>query len=155
MLRVAFATEDGIHVNQHFGWATRFDVYDLDADTSVLVEVRTLPPAGDGGSENGSDKVQSRLDTVADCAIVHISSVGGTAAARMIGARIHPVKIPETTRVTDLVARLQTVLAGNPPPWLRKVLRHHLGSGSSTTGTSTGVTTPGSTGSEAAEGVSS
>jgi nitrogen fixation protein NifX len=121
MLRVAFATSDGTHVDQHFGWTTRFDVYDIESDTAHQVETRTLAPAG----EDEEGKIQSRLDAVTDCAIVHVARIGGTAAARVIAAKIHPVKVPETTEVAELVTRLQAVVSGNPPPWLRKVLRQH------------------------------
>ncbi len=122
MLRVAFATRDGQHVNQHFGWARRFDVYDLDATSSRLAETRELAPAG----KDELAKIESRLEAVADCAIVHIASIGGTAAARVIKAKIHPVKVPETTEVAGVIERLQAVLGGTPPPWLRKALRDHL-----------------------------
>ena len=121
MLRVAFATSDGDHVDQHFGWTTRFDVFDIDIDVVHRVETRTLAPAG----ADEDSKIQTRLDAVADCAIVHVARIGGTAAARVIAAKIHPVKVPETTEVSELVARLQAVVSGNPPPWLRKVLRQH------------------------------
>jgi len=33
------------------------------------------------------------------------------------------VKVPEGAAVAELLERLQGVLAGNPPPWLRKILR--------------------------------
>jgi nitrogen fixation protein NifX len=126
VLKVAFATKDGTAVDQHFGWCRRFDVYGITDVHAELLETRTLPPASgakDGAGEG--DKIDSRLAAVADCAIVHLTSIGGTAAARVVNARVHPVKVPEGAPIPELLERLQAVLAGNPPPWLRKILRQH------------------------------
>lgn len=119
MLKVAFATQDGVHVNQHFGWCRRFDIYEISPEGFRLVESRRLEPAG----EDEEDKIRSRLDAVRDCAMVYVASIGGTAAARVVNARIHPVKVRETEEVAGLLERLKEVLAGTPPPWLRKLLR--------------------------------
>lgn len=121
MLKIAFATADGSAVDQHFGWCRRFDVYELDAERARLAETRVLPVAP--GEEDG--KIDTRLDAVRDCAIVHVTAIGGTAAARVVNAGLMPVKVPEGTDVTELLERLQGVLQGTPPPWLRKVLRRH------------------------------
>lgn len=121
MLKIAFATGDGTAVDQHFGWCHRFDVYDVSAERAELLETRLLAPAGD--DEN--DKIESRLAEVRDCAILHVCAIGGAAAAKVVAARIHPVKVPEGTPVDDLLTRLRAVLATNPPPWLRKALRRH------------------------------
>ncbi len=119
MLKVAFATGDGRRVDQHFGWCRRFDVYEISPEGFRLLESRRLEPAG----EDEEDKIQSRLDAVRDCAMVYVASIGGTAAARVVNARIHPVKVRETEAVAGLLERLREVLAGTPPPWLRKLLR--------------------------------
>lgn len=120
MLRVAFATADGIVVGEHFGRCDRFDVYDLSPRWAELVASRAPAAAGDS---NG--RIEARLELLRDCAILHVASIGGAAAARVVNARIHPLKVPEDTAITDLTARLQAVLAATPPPWLRKVLRQH------------------------------
>ncbi|WP_322766739.1 MULTISPECIES: nitrogen fixation protein NifX [unclassified Frankia] len=121
MLKVAFATSDGSAVDQHFGVCRRFDVYEVSATAAERVETRTLPPADD----DEDSKIESRLAAVADCSILHVCAIGGSAAARVVKAKVHPVKTEPDTRVIDLIERLQGVLAGNPPPWLRKVMRQH------------------------------
>ena len=35
---------------------------------------------------------------------------------------IHPMKVAQPELITDLLEKLQVVLRGTPPPWLRKVL---------------------------------
>jgi nitrogen fixation protein NifX len=120
-LRIAVATTDGTSVDEHFGRCRRFDVYELDATSSELVASRDLGPAV--SHEDGA--VESRLDAVRDCVIVHVTSIGAGAAARVVNAGVMPLATPEGTPVTEVVTRLQTVLGGTPPPWLRKVLRRH------------------------------
>ncbi len=119
MLKAAFATGDGVHVNQHFGWCRRFDVYEVAAEGFRLLESRLLEPAG----EDEEDKIRSRVEAVRDCAMVYVASIGGTAAARVLNARVHPVKVRETEEIAALLDRLRQVLAGTPPPWLRKLVR--------------------------------
>jgi nitrogen fixation protein NifX len=117
VLRIAVATTDGQAVDEHFGRSRRFDVYDLDADRSELIESRSLAP-----SEEHDDRAPSRLEAVRDCAIVHVTAIGPSAAAQVVNAGIMPLKIADGTPVSDVVDRLRTVLGGTPPPWLRKVL---------------------------------
>ncbi len=119
MLKAAFATGDGVHVNQHFGWCRRFDVYEVSAEGFRLLESRLLEPVG----EDEEDKIGSRVEAVQDCAMVYVASIGGTAAARVVNARVHPVKVRETEEIAALLDRLRQVLAGTPPPWLRKLVR--------------------------------
>lgn len=121
MLKVAFATSDGIVVDQHFGWCRRFDVYEISAEKAQLLETRLLEPA----AEDEESKIASRLGRVEDCAILNVCDIGGSAAAKVINAQIHPMKVAQGTSIGELVERLQAVLAGNPPPWLRKLLRRH------------------------------
>ena len=119
MLRVGFATSDGVHVDQHFGWCRRFDVYDVSTEGWTAVTSRVLEvPDADGESP----RVEARVDLVSDCAILHVSAIGGGAAARVVAARIHPVKVLETAEIPSLLDRLQQVLRDTPPPWLRKLL---------------------------------
>lgn len=117
MLRIAVATLDGHAVDEHFGRCPRFDVYDLDATTAVLAETRTVP-----ATAPGEGAVDARLAAVRDCAVVHLVSIGPSAAARVVAAGVMPVTVPEGTPVADVVDRLRTVLQGTPPPWLRKAL---------------------------------
>ncbi|MBX6388943.1 MAG: nitrogen fixation protein NifX [Frankia sp.] len=121
MLKIAFATSDGSAVDQHFGWCRRFDVYEVSAQSARLLETRLLPPA----AREEDSKIESRLASVRDCAILNVCDIGGSAAAKVVAARVHPLKVPRGTPVEDLIGRLQGVLAGTPPPWLRKVLRQH------------------------------
>ena len=59
---------------------------------------------------------------LADCALVYVGEIGGPAAARLVAKKIHPIKSKEREPITVVVEKLQEVLRGTPPPWLRKAM---------------------------------
>ena len=56
------------------------------------------------------------------CAIVYTMQIGGPAAAKLVAQKIHPMKTNCEVGLMETVKRLQEVLRGNPPPWLRKAM---------------------------------
>jgi nitrogen fixation protein NifX len=118
MLTTAFATADGVHVDTHFGRCARFDIYDVTAESVQLREIRSVAT---DETNNEDHRLQARLDALAGCALVCVASIGPAAAARVVRARVHPLKSDPSTTIASVLDRLQTVLQGTPPPWLRKL----------------------------------
>ena len=117
-MKVAFASTDKVHVDEHFGKAEEFYIWDIgpdDATLSGVVQVKT---------EEGyiDDKIEARTAALSDCALVYVGEIGGPAAARLVQKKIHPIKSKECEPITLVVEKLQEVLKGNPPPWLRKAM---------------------------------
>ena len=48
--------------------------------------------------------------------------IGGPAAAKLVARKIHPLKTGAEIPVAEAIAKLQGVLKGTPPPWLRKAI---------------------------------
>lgn len=119
-MKVAFATQDLERVDAHFGWAKNIAIYDLAPDSYTFVEAVAF--AGDLQEDGNEDKLQPKLEAIKDCAILYVAAIGGSGAARVVASNIHPMKVKEPEKITDLIEKLQVVLRGNPPPWLRKVL---------------------------------
>ena len=119
-MKVAFTTEDGVHVDSHFGWAKQIAIFDVYPDTFRFLS--NVEFAGDLKEDGSEDKILPKLEAIADCAILYVSAIGGSAAARVIAKNIHPVKVAETAVIDDILVQLQKVLSGTPPPWLRKAL---------------------------------
>jgi nitrogen fixation protein NifX len=130
MLTAAFATADGVHVDAHFGRCARFDIYDIAADSVVMREVRSVASVANDEADSGDDQVRARLDVLAGCALVCVASIGPGAAAQVVKARVHPLKTAPSTTIASVLDRLQVVLQGTPPPWLRK-LQHPSPTGGS------------------------
>ncbi len=121
-MKIAFTTSDQVHINAHFGWAKKIDVYDVTPEGYTFLE--TLRFDGDLKEDGNEDKLLPKVEALTDCTIVYVSAIGGSAAARLIKNRITPVKAQsEEQEITDVLSRLVETLNGSPPPWLRKALQ--------------------------------
>jgi nitrogen fixation protein NifX len=124
-MKVAFATQDQQRVDAHFGWAKHLAVYDVTADGYRFVDDFGF---GEDLAEDGNeDKLAPKLEAIRDCAIVYVAAIGGSAAARVVAAKIHPIKVMAPEPIMDLLDKLQAVVKGTPPPWLRKALLKDTG----------------------------
>lgn len=121
-MKIAFTTNDQIHINAHFGWARKIDVYEVSQDEYKFI--KTLRFDGNLKEDGNEDKLVPKIEALADCTIVYVSAIGGSAAARLIKKRITPIKArSEDDEITDVLERLVQTLKGSPPPWLRKALQ--------------------------------
>ncbi len=117
-MKVAFTSSDGKTVDQHFGMATEYHVWEVSPDAAEPLVI-VSPLVTDGDEE---DRTTARANAVAGCAIVCTQQIGGPAAAKLVARRIHPMKTGGDVPIAEMVSKLQQVLRGSPPPWLRKAL---------------------------------
>jgi nitrogen fixation protein NifX len=121
MMKVAFASNDKVHVNAHFGQTEEFAVWEIgpdEASFSGIIQVK----AEDDMEGHSDDKIEARGAALEECALVYVGEIGGPAAARLVAKKIHPIKSKEREPITVVVEKLQEVLKSNPPPWLRKAM---------------------------------
>lgn len=119
-MKIAFATQDQQRVDAHFGWAKHLAVYEVSPAGHRFVQDFGF---GEELAEDGNeDKLAPKLEAIKDCAIVYVAAIGGSAAARVVATRIHPIKVTQPEPILDILDKLQDVLKGTPPPWLRKAL---------------------------------
>ena len=119
-MKVAFSTQDQQRVDAHFGWARHIAVYDVDPEGSRFVE--TFDFSGELQEDGNEDKLAPKLAAIGDCAIMYCAAIGGSAAARVVALKVHPVKVVQPEPIAQILVKLQDVLKGTPPPWLRKAL---------------------------------
>ena len=126
-MRVAFATRDGVHVDAHFASAKTFMFYDVSADGHTFSEAVQFSAVSqeDGvhGGDDGEDRLASKIDILNGTALLFVRAIGGPAAARVVRAKVHPIKLPADEPITAVAERVSTMLRSNPPPWLRRVLK--------------------------------
>ena len=121
-MKIAFTTNDKVHINAHFGSARKIDVYEIDKEGYTFLE--TIHFDGNLNEDGNEDKLQPKIEALHDCTIVYVSTIGGSAAARLIKQKITPIKArSEEQEVADVLNELVKTLNGNPPPWLRKALQ--------------------------------
>ena len=120
-MKVAFSTQDLQRVDAHFGWAKNIAVYDVRQDGYDYIETFTF--AGDLKEDGDEDKLAPKIEAIKDCAILYVAAIGGSGAARVVANKIHPIKVAQPEVILDILDKLQDVLKGTPPPWLRKALQ--------------------------------
>jgi nitrogen fixation protein NifX len=120
-MKVAFATQDLKRVDAHFGWAKNISIYELTEDGHHFLE--TVQFDGDLQEDGNEDKLAPKIEAVKDCAILYVAAIGGSGAARVVANNIHPMKVSQPEAIEDLLDKLQAVLKGNPPPFLRKAMQ--------------------------------
>lgn len=119
-MKVAFATQDLKRVDAHFGWAKNIAIYEVGPEGHHFVEAIEFD--GDLKEDGNEDKLAPKIEAIKDCAILYVAAIGGSGAARVVANNIHPMKVNQPEEITDLIGKLEEVLQGNPPPWLRKVM---------------------------------
>lgn len=81
-MRIAVTTSNGEKVDQHFGKATRFDVYDLEGDEMKLVETREVASycSGEGLSvanhKFSPDRFSKVKEKLVDCEKIYTMKIG-------------------------------------------------------------------------------
>jgi nitrogen fixation protein NifX len=118
-MKVAFTSKTGEMIDQHFGMSDSFRVWEIGPDEARYVETLTVGNHGD----DEEDRIGARADVLKECVIVYTMQIGGPAAAKLLSRKIQPMKTGTEVAVAEIVGKLQEVLKGNPPPWLRKAMR--------------------------------
>ena len=83
-VRIAVTTTDGIKVNQHFGKATSFNIYDVEGDTMKMVDLRQVQSYCE--CENGEpidpnhsfqeDRFSKVKEVIKDCEKLYTAQIG-------------------------------------------------------------------------------
>ena len=128
-MKVAFATTDGINVDEHFGRAGKFAVYELTEKEYRFVELRKFAEGRDTGIEATKDMgqihesmVEKKIDRLADCKIIYLTEIGGPSAARLAKKGIMPIKVKEIVSIKESLDKLLITAQTSPPPWFKKAL---------------------------------
>jgi len=102
-MRLAFASNDGIFVSQHFGHAQRFAIVDIDetAYTWRFVEKReNISPCVMG--EHDPEKLERSVALLSDCRVLFAAKVGNYAKSRLQLEGIQVLEKPGV--IEDLIA---------------------------------------------------
>jgi len=128
-MKVAFATTDGISVNEHFGRAGMFVIYELNSSGHSLIEIRRFSEGRDTAVEETKgmgkihdEQVENKVDRISDCRIIYLTEIGGPSAARLARKGIMPVKVKEPVSIEESMLKLSETIRNSPPPWLKKAL---------------------------------
>lgn len=119
MIKVAFASTDRTRVNQHFGAAEGFAVYEVTPGKATLVGVAEFAEEAMDGNE---DKLTAKVDFLAGCAAVYVMAIGASAIKKLMAAGVQPIRINEVDAIDDLLAEISKAMTEGGVAWIDRAL---------------------------------
>ncbi|MDD2829933.1 MAG: NifB/NifX family molybdenum-iron cluster-binding protein [Sulfuricurvum sp.] len=116
---IAFASTDGVTVNQHFGWSKSFELYRITEQCAEYI--KTLDSSQDD-IEDEHEKLAYKISSIKEADILYCSQIGPTASKMVLASKIYPMRSGENDRIDETIVKLQELLLGNPPPWLQRIV---------------------------------
>ncbi|HEY5548289.1 MAG TPA: nitrogen fixation protein NifX [Coriobacteriia bacterium] len=129
-MKVAFASSRGTTVDEHFGRAGAFAIYDVTPTGGEFLELRRVSEddldtevvVTRGMGDLHDAAIAAKIDKLADCKIVYFTEIGGPSAAKLVRRGIMPLKAETATAIDGLAEKLVETMRTNPAPWMRKAL---------------------------------
>jgi len=76
-MKVAVVSSDGKVINQHFGKASRFYIFEVDGDKIQFLEVRETIPVCGSAEDGHADEILNRaISLISDCEVLLCSRIG-------------------------------------------------------------------------------
>ena len=139
-IKVAFATTDMLHVNQHFGSAKLFAIYAVDLERTELIEAAQFGDLAQDGNDDCKDaggralhgasaegKLAEKIHLLNGCTAVYCQAIGASAIKQIVAQGIQPIKVHEGSAIADLLTDLQNEMKSGPSAWLAKAISQHKG----------------------------
>lgn len=108
VVHAAFATTDMKHVDQHFGTAKCYAVYQVTPREANLLCAAQFRQAD---SEGGEGKLTSRIALLQGCTLIYCEAIGGGAIRRLAQQGIRPMRVAAGVPISVLIAELQQALS--------------------------------------------
>lgn len=119
VLRVAFASTDRSRVNQHFGAAEGFAIYEVVPDKATLVGVADFPEEAMDGNEN---KLAAKVEFLAGCHAVYVMAIGASAIKQLMAKGIQPIRTDEVDAIPDLLAEISRAMKEGGVQWIDRAV---------------------------------
>lgn len=117
-MKVAFASTDGKLINCTFGEANEFRIWEIGPEQAAYRDGR----AAITSSPIKDERINARVSAVADCSIVCSLDISTVALARIVAQNAFHLRTGTEKPIEEIIRKLQGVLQGNPPPWLKKAM---------------------------------
>ena len=128
-MRVAIATRDRENANGHFASTQLLVFYEVNTEGFHFVDEVAFDVVSQEEGQTRSNQdgtlLTAKLKAMEGCVMLFVTAIGAPAAAQVIKINVYPVKLTNPEPIASVMQRVQTMLKGNPPPWLRKVLAAH------------------------------
>jgi nitrogen fixation protein NifX len=129
-VKVAFASTRGTTVDEHFGRAGAFAIYDITPEGAEFLELRRVADSDldtevvvtRGMGDLHDAAIAAKIEKLSDCKIVYFNEIGGPSAAKLVRRGVMPLKTDQATPIDSLAEKLAETMRTNPAPWMRKAL---------------------------------
>jgi nitrogen fixation protein NifX len=125
MVKIAFASNDRRLVNQHFGAAEAFAIFEMSEAETRLVEVAEFHESAMNGTtamDGHEGKLAAKIELLDGCAAVYCNAVGASAIQQLLAKGIQPMRVDDGFPIETLLGCLQKCMGSEPPVWLTKHL---------------------------------
>lgn len=119
-LIVAFASMDGDMVDQHFGSASAFYVYEVTPEGAEPIAEQVFGHEKKDGNE---DKLKPKLAWLVGSDIIYCGSIGDSATRQLISLGVNPIQVKGGPDVEEIIEGLQAELKGETAFWLANILK--------------------------------
>ncbi|MDR2635626.1 MAG: dinitrogenase iron-molybdenum cofactor biosynthesis protein [Campylobacteraceae bacterium] len=118
-MKIAFASTDNIHVNDHFGWCKCFYLYELKDGrfefSKALESAQTI--------EDETDKLSYKIDCIKEADILCALHIGPRASLMVKNAGIFVLGVQKDNELIEEILHKLTVMRDeNPPLWMQRFL---------------------------------
>ena len=117
-MKIAFASTGGKTINRRFGETNDFKIWEIGPDHAAFWGDRSAITS----SLIKDERNAARVSAVADCPIICSVDISTVVLAKIVAQNAFHLKTGSEMPITDIVVKLQGVLRGNPPPWLKKAM---------------------------------
>lgn len=119
-MKIAFASKDGVYVNEHFGWCQKFYLYDINKEG--IRDLGTADASLD--YEEESDKLAYKIECLGESDIVCVAQIGPKAANLLQSAGIYPLR---STNENEIIASITNTLYrylsdDHAPMWFKRIM---------------------------------
>lgn len=116
-VKAAFATDDKQTVNAEFIKARHLLIYQVSPEASSLEQTLDFAGGEGGGMQS------ARVTALKGCAVVFVpKAISGEEALGLIRSKVFITKLQAQEEIAGVIAKLQDMLRGSPPLWLRKAM---------------------------------
>ena len=119
-MKIAFASTDNIHVNQHFGWCKEFYIYEIIEDSYNFVK------SVDSSIEISDEieKLTYKIECLEDSDILYVQQIGPKASRMVQSCKIFPMQSAKENEKIEDILNLLIKMRSNPPIWMRRLLEN-------------------------------
>ncbi len=117
-MKIAFASQDNIHVNQHFGWCKEFYIYEITGDSYKFV--KSVDSSIE--IEDEIDKLTYKIECIEDADILYVQQIGPKASMMVKSCKIFPMQASKENEKIEDVLNALIQMQDNPPLWMRRLI---------------------------------